>query len=41
MFDDFDTQIQVDEISPEEYEDWIRYCAEAYFVSAEEGRSDA
>ena len=29
MFDDFDTQIQVEEIVPEEYEDWLRFCAEA------------
>lgn len=28
MFDDFDTQIQIDEIIPEEYEDWLRYCEE-------------
>jgi len=28
MFDDFDTEIQSDEIIPEEYEDWLRYCAE-------------
>lgn len=24
-FDDFDTQVQIDEIIPEEYEDWMRY----------------
>ena len=42
MFDDFDTQIQSDEMTPEEYEDWIRYLAEAYFVSEEEeNKSDA
>ena len=41
MFDDFDTQIQSDEINPEEYEDWICFCARAYEVSEEEGRSDA
>lgn len=23
MFDDFETQIQIDEIIPEEYEDWL------------------
>ena len=23
MFDDFDTQIQIEEIIPEEYEDWL------------------
>ena len=27
MYDDFDTEIQSDEIVPEEYEDWLRYCA--------------
>ena len=27
MFDDFETQVQVEEIIPEEYEDWLRYCA--------------
>ena len=26
MFDDFDTEIQSDEIIPEEYEDWLRFC---------------
>ena len=26
MYDDFVTQIQSDEIIPEEYEDWMRYC---------------
>ncbi len=25
MFDDFDLQIQSDEIIPEEYEDWCRW----------------
>ena len=30
MFDDFDTQVQIDEINPEEYDDWIRFCARAY-----------
>ena len=23
MFDDFDTQVQIEEIIPEEYEDWL------------------
>ena len=23
MFDDFETQVQIDEIIPEEYEDWL------------------
>ena len=36
MFDDFDTQIQSDEIIPEEYEDWLRFCARAYEASEEE-----
>ena len=27
MFDDFTTQIQIDEIIPEEYEDWLLFCA--------------
>ena len=40
MFDDFDTEIQSDEINPEEYDDWIRFCANAYFESEEENRSD-
>ena len=35
-FDDFDTTIQSDEIIPEEYEDWLRYCARAYEASEEE-----
>ena len=30
MFNDFDTQIQMEEIIPEEYEDWVRFCAGAY-----------
>lgn len=25
MFDDFDSNIQVDEIIPEEYDDWCRW----------------
>lgn len=36
MFDDFDTQIQAEEIIPEEYEDWLRFCAGAYEASEEE-----
>ena len=40
MFDDFDTKIQSDEINSEEYEDWIRFCAGAYFESEQEGKSD-
>ena len=30
MLSDFDTQIQIEEIIPEEYEDWLRYCAGIY-----------
>lgn len=33
MFDNFDTQIQSDEIIPEEYEDWSRFCASAHEAS--------
>ena len=33
MSDGFDTQIQSDEIIPEEYEDWLRVCAEVYETS--------
>ena len=43
MFDDFDTQTQVEEIIPEEYEDWLRFCAGAYEASEaseEESKSD-
>ena len=40
MYDDFDTSIQVDEIIPEEYVDWIRFCAGAYEVSESESKSD-
>ena len=43
MFDDFDTQRQADEwpqppeeINPEEYEDWITWCAMNQFLSDEE-----
>lgn len=25
--DDFDCEIQIEEIIPEEYEDWVRWCA--------------
>ncbi len=35
-FDDFDTQVQSDEIVPEEYYDWIAYCAQAYEASERE-----
>lgn len=38
MFGDFETQIQIDEIIPEEYEDWLRICANAYFASEDEAR---
>ena len=40
MFDDFDTEIQADEIDWEEYQDWLRFCAGAYEASEEEGKSD-
>lgn len=36
MFDDFDTMQQSDEIIPEEYEDWLCYCAQAYEDSKQE-----
>ena len=36
MFDDFDTMQQSDEIIPEEYEDWLHYCAQAYESSEQE-----
>ena len=36
MYDDFDTQIQSDEIIPEEYYDWLRYCAQAHEASQQE-----
>ena len=25
-FDDFDTRVCIEEIIPEEYEDWLRFC---------------
>lgn len=28
MYDDFDTQIQSDELIPEEYDSWVRVCAQ-------------
>ena len=40
MFDDFLCERQSDEIIPEEYEDWLRFCAGAYEASEEEGKSD-
>ena len=39
--DDFITGPQSEEIIPEEYEDWLRFCAGAYEVSEEEGKSDS
>ena len=33
MFDDFDTQVQIDEIIPEERENWLRFCVGAYEAS--------
>lgn len=40
MFDDFIVGPQVEEIIPEEYEDWLRFCAGAYEASEMEGKSD-
>ena len=40
MFDDFDTQIQVEEIILEEYEDWLRFFALSYEASEMEGKSN-
>lgn len=36
MFDDFDTQIQSDEIISEEYEDWMRWVYNGAFQEEEE-----
>ena len=33
MFDNFDTQTQNNEIVPEKYEDWLRFCTDAYEAS--------
>ena len=41
IYDDFEIQRQSDEIIPEEYEDWLRFCAGAYEASEEEGKSDS
>ena len=38
--DDFIVGPQIEEIIPEEYEDWLRFCAGAYEVSEEEEKSD-
>ena len=40
MFDDFDTTVTIEEIIPEEYEDWLRFCASAYEASEEEARTE-
>lgn len=40
MFDDFIIGPQIEEIIPEEYEDWVRFCAGAYETSEMEGKSD-
>lgn len=40
MFDDFLCEQQSDEIIPEEYEDWLRFCAGAYEASEEEAYDD-
>lgn len=37
MYDDFDTQIQSDELIPGEYDNWVRFCAqklEGYYNDA-------
>lgn len=39
--DDFIVGPQIEEIIPEEYEDWLRFCAGAYEASEEEGKSDS
>ena len=39
--DDFIVGSQIEEIIPEEYEDWLRFCAGAYEASEEEGKSDS
>ena len=38
--DDFIVGPQIEEIIPEEYEDWLRFCAGAYEASEIEGKSD-
>ena len=38
--DDFIVGPQAEEIIPEEYEDWLRFCAGAYEASEMEGKSD-
>lgn len=38
--DDFIIGPQIEEIIPEEYEDWLRFCAGAYEASEIEGKSD-
>ena len=35
-FDDFDTQVQSDEQNPEEYYNWLAYCARSYEISERE-----
>ncbi len=40
-YESFSCEIQIEEIIPEEYEDWLRFCAGAYETSEEEGKSDA
>lgn len=40
MFDDFDTQVQSDEIIPEEYDDWVATLDspwKAYEVDCDDG----
>ena len=40
MIDDFDTKVQVEEIIPEEYEDWLCFCAGTYDHFEEEDEDD-
>lgn len=39
-YDSFEENLQVEEIIPEEYEDWLRYCAGAYEKSENEAHDD-
>ena len=40
-FDDFDAQVQSDEINPAEYEDWLRIVYGSYARSSEISRQEA
>lgn len=35
-YDSFEENVQVEEIIPEEYEDWLRYCAGEYEEDSDE-----